>query len=120
VPDEPSLLHALGLLRVREQRLAEALPLLERASKARPDDARFAYVYAVALHSTGKPAEATAVLERTLARAPWDPDLLLALATFSRDAGRLDAARDYAARLAAVAPEDERATALRRELAAAP
>ena len=46
------------------------------------------------------------------------PDLLFGLATFSRDAGRLPAARDYAQRLAAVAPEDERARRLLRDLGA--
>jgi tetratricopeptide (TPR) repeat protein len=117
-PDAPSLLHALGLERVREKRLDEALPLLARAAERQPDNARFAYVHAVALHSTGKAAEAMAVLDRALARAPYDRELLFALATFNRDAGRLPAARRYAARLAAVAPDDEGVRGLVRDLGA--
>lgn len=117
-PDDPSLLYALGLVRVREKRTENAVPLLRRAAEAQPENARFAYVYAVSLHSTGRPGEAIAVLQRALARAPYDPDLLFGLATFSRDAGRLPAARDYAQRLAAVAPEDERARRLLRDLGA--
>ena len=116
VPDDPSLLHALGLQRVREHRNAEALPLLERAAAGRPEDPRFAYVYAVALHSAGRGDEATRVLTAALARAPYDPSLLSALAAFARDAGRRDEALGYARRLAAVVPDDEGVRALVREL----
>ncbi|MCC6848435.1 MAG: tetratricopeptide repeat protein [Deltaproteobacteria bacterium] len=116
VPDDPTLLHALGLQRVREGRSDDALALLGRAATARPDDARFAYVYGVALHSAGRSAEATAVLTAALARAPYDPALLSALAAFERDAGRREAALDYARRLAAVAPEGESVRAMIREL----
>jgi predicted CXXCH cytochrome family protein len=116
VPDDPSLLHALGLERVRAKRVDVALPLLARAAERQPGNARFAYVHAVALHSSGKIAEAIAVLERALVRAPYDRDLLLALATFNRDAGRLPAARRHAGRLAAVAPQDESVRALVRDL----
>ena len=107
VPNDPSLLHALGLQRVREQRSAEALPLLQRAAEARPEDARFAYVYGVALHSSGRADEAIVVMKTALERSPYDPDLLSGLVAFSRDAGRLDAARDYARRLAEVVPQEE-------------
>ena len=116
VPDDPSLLHALGLERVREHRMAEALPLLERAVKGRPEDPRFAYVYGVALHDAGRIDEATRVLTDALARAPYDPSLLSALAAFERDAGRRDRALDYARRLAAVAPDDASVRGLVRDL----
>ncbi len=56
-PADPSLLHALGLTRVREHRLEDALPLFGRAATARPEDARFAYVYGVALHEAGRGPE---------------------------------------------------------------
>jgi predicted CXXCH cytochrome family protein len=115
-PDEPNLLHARGLQRVREGRSAEALGLLERAAKARPEDARFAYVYAVALHSAGRADDATTVLTKALARTPYDPALLSALAAFERDAGRREAALVYARRLAAVMPDDDGVRGLVREL----
>ncbi len=119
-PDDPSLLHALGLQRVREQRLADALPLLRRAAEAQPANVRFAYVYGVALQSTGRADEATAVLAAALARAPFDPSLLSALAAFERDAGRRDAALDYARRLATVVPDDESVRGLVGELQGEP
>ncbi len=116
VPDDPSLLHALGLERVREHRNDEALPLLQRAAAARPTDTRFAYVYGVALHSAGRTADATTVLAAALARAPYDPSLLSALAAFARDAGRREEALGYARRLAAVAPDDASVRALVTQL----
>jgi predicted CXXCH cytochrome family protein len=116
VPDDPSLLHALGLQRVREHRIADALPLLERAAKGRPEDPRFAYVYGVALHDAGHGDEATRVLTDALPRAPYDVSLLSALVTFERDAGQRDAALGYARRLAAVAPDDASVRALVRDL----
>jgi predicted CXXCH cytochrome family protein len=104
VPNDPTLTHALGLQRIREQRSAEALPLLQRAAEARPDDARFVYVYGIALHSVGRVDEAIAVLQQALARAPYDPDILAGLMAFNRDAGRPEAAGDYARRLAEAGP----------------
>jgi Flp pilus assembly protein TadD len=116
VPDDPTLLHALGLQRVREKKSAEALELLRRAAEGRPENARFAYVYAVALHSAGRGDEATAVLAQALAAAPYDPSLLSALAAFERDAGRREEALAYARRLAAVAPDDANVRRLVQEL----
>jgi Flp pilus assembly protein TadD len=115
-PGDASLLHALGLQRAREKRTGEALALLKRATDTQPANAHFAYVYGVALHSSGKPAEGITALERGLVRSPNDPDLLFGLAAFNREAGRLPDARDYARRFAAVAPHDERAQPLLREL----
>jgi hypothetical protein len=61
-------------------------------------------------------AVAECARKRALERSPNDPDLLLGLAAFSRDAGRLPEARGYAERLAAIAPHDERAQGFLREL----
>jgi predicted CXXCH cytochrome family protein len=116
MPTDPSLLHALGLQRVRERRNDEALTLLQRAAAGRPEEPRFAYVYGVALHSAGRPDQAMAVLTAALARAPYDPSLLSALAAFARDAGRRDEALGYVRRLAAVAPDDEGVKSMVREL----
>ncbi len=41
-------------------------------------------------------------------RHPGDPELLGALATISREAGRLGVARDWAARLSALPPAESR------------
>lgn len=110
--DRAELHHALGLSLVRAGRRAEAVEALGRAARLAPEAARFGYAWAVALHSTGAPDRAIAVLEDVLARHPRDRDSLQALATFHRDAGRLDAARAAAARFAAAWPDDPAAAAL--------
>ncbi len=116
VPGDASLLHAQGLLRVREGRKTEALELLRRAARSQPDNARFTYVYAVALHSMGRTNDAVVVLRNALPRAPNDPDLLSGLALFLRETGREDEARTYIQRLVAVAPDDSRSRGLARAL----
>jgi Flp pilus assembly protein TadD len=110
--DRAELHHALGLSLVRAGRRAAAVEALGRAARLAPEAARFGYAWAVALHSTGAPDRAIAVLEDVLARHPRDRDSLQALATFHRDAGRLDAARAAAARFAAAWPDDPAAAAL--------
>jgi predicted CXXCH cytochrome family protein len=87
VPESGTLQHALGLTLVRLGRKDEALQSLQRATVLAPDDARFAYVYAVGLHSSGRPALAIAELKRVLKRHPGDRDLVGALAAMQRDAG---------------------------------
>ena len=77
--------HALGLTLVRLKRLNEALGELRRAAELAPEQARYAYVYAVALHSAGRGSEAVAVLRASLVRYPDDRDSLLALISFSRE-----------------------------------
>jgi len=116
MPDEPNLLHALGLVRVRAHRLDDALPLLARAASGQPDNARYAYVYAVALDSVGRHDDAIAVLGKALERSPYDSGLLLALTTFNRDAGRIPTARAYAQRLVDATPDDPDARRLLESL----
>jgi Flp pilus assembly protein TadD len=106
------LLHALGLSLVRAGRRDEALTMLEQAATLSPETPRFAYAFAVALHSTGSPDQAIVVLEANLARHPADRDSLVALATFHRDAGRRAAALAAAQRLASAYPGDPGAQAL--------
>ena len=116
VPNNGTLLHALGLLRVRQARHDEALALFERSVKASPDVARYAYVYAVALYDSSRKKEAVAALDRALQRFPNDRSLLFARAAFARDAGDRALALSHARHLLAVAPHDVQAAALVKEL----
>jgi Flp pilus assembly protein TadD len=105
-PDDAGLHHALGLVLVRLKRPDEALDELHRAAELQPDQPRYAYVYAVGLHSAGRGAEALAALKENLARHPGDRDTLLALISFSRDAGDVSTALEYAEQLAKIEPTD--------------
>lgn len=113
-PADGDLLHAMGLLRVRQGQLAEALPLLRQAAQARADNPRYAYVYAVALKAAGRLGEGRAVLKEALARFSNDRELLFAAADFARAAGDRAAAEQYAQRLTAIAPGDPHTAALLR------
>jgi Flp pilus assembly protein TadD len=114
--DDASVAHALGLLLVREKKLDEAATWLKRAAERAPQNPRYAYVYAVALNSTGQANNALAVLASAHQRHPNDRDLLYALVTMNRDAGRVAAARSYAEKLAAAAPNDPAVTELLKQL----
>lgn len=87
VPADASLRHALGLALVRQHRVPEALAELASAAELAPDDPRYAYVYAVALHDTGKPDEARRVLEHAAGRMPGNAEILSALASYARERG---------------------------------
>jgi predicted Zn-dependent protease len=75
-PGNAAVRHSLGLLLVRQRKYNEALEQLRRASELAPDNTRYAYVYAVALNSTGAPVEAMALLERVHRQHPTDRDVL--------------------------------------------
>ena len=101
---------------MRLKRLDEALGELRRAAELAPEQARYAYVYAVALHSVGRSSEAMTALKESLARHPDDRDTLLALISFSREAGDPGTALEYAEQLARIAPTDQSISGLIEDL----
>lgn len=100
-----ALYESLGLSLVRQGRKDEALGWLARAVKAEPQQARHAYVYALALDDAGRRREAIGTLDAAAART-GERDVLLALAQLKQASG--DAAGSAAAlrKLAAINPED--------------
>jgi tetratricopeptide (TPR) repeat protein len=105
-PEAADLHHALGLSLVRQKRTPEALAPLGAAARLDTATARFSYVYAVALFDRGEQRQAMAVLTAAEARHPTDRDILQALTSFSLQTADLTAARRWAERLVAVAPDD--------------
>ncbi|GMR22545.1 MAG: tetratricopeptide repeat protein [Acidobacteriota bacterium] len=98
--DGASVHHALGLTLVRLGRNEEALEELRVASELSPDEPRYAYVYGVALQSTGDVENSVRVLQKASERHPYDRDILVALVTTYRDRGAFRDALRYARRLA--------------------
>jgi tetratricopeptide (TPR) repeat protein len=79
--------HALGLSLVRQHRVTDALPELATAAKLDPAVARYAYVYAVALHDSGRVADAIRQLRAAASRWPEDRDIRQALDSYLAGAG---------------------------------
>jgi len=104
-PDNADLTHALGLLRIRQGRTADALPMLARSAQLDSTNPRYAYVYGVALHDTGQAKKAMTVLEQALVRFPRSPEILSALVPYTREAGDTRRADEYAKRLNALVPQ---------------
>ncbi len=115
---DAGLHHTLGLTLTRQKRPNDALSEFRIATELEPDRVRYAYVYAVALHTSGRVDEAIGILKENLARHPDDRDTLLALATFNRDSGDFVSALQYAEQLARAAPNDRGVTSLVRDIRA--
>ena len=115
-PNDAGLHYALGLTLVRLKRGDEALGELRQAAALDTDQARYAYVYAVALHSAGHRSEAVATLNDNFARHPDDRDTLMALISFSREAGDIGSALEFAEKLRQIVPDEQALTALIEEL----
>jgi tetratricopeptide (TPR) repeat protein len=115
-PASADVHHALGLLLVRQHDTAGALAELRQANALAPENARYAYVYAIALNGTGAPREALALLQATHRRHPADRDVLAALIPIALDQGDRDEALGYAKALSALDPADPRTRRLVEEL----
>ncbi len=96
--------HALGLSLIRQKRAADAMSPLAEAARIAPEDPRFSYVFAVALHDTGRAGEARDVLKNTLARHPYDREVLTALISYEMEVAQFSTALEYAERLLELEP----------------
>jgi Flp pilus assembly protein TadD len=86
--------------------------MLDTAARLAPDEPRYAYTHALALHRQGRVDDALAVL----ARHPGHRASLIAAATFERDRGRFVQALGHARAALAPAPGDRDAVALLAEI----
>jgi len=72
-PDEPAVLNYLGYSYLEKgTKLTEAVAMIEKAAKARPDDGAIADSLGWALYRTGKYAEAEVQMERAVGLMPID------------------------------------------------
>jgi len=117
-PRDPGIHHALGLALVRQKRMPEALKELQKAATLPPERARYAYVYGVALDSTGQTDRALAVLSAAHERFPGNREILSALATFNAKARNWAAAIGWAKQLLELDPQDPEARRLYDQLTA--
>jgi predicted CXXCH cytochrome family protein len=115
-PGDGGLHHALGLSLVRLKRLDEALVELRRATELDSRSARYAYIYGVALHSAGRQQEAIGYLKDSLIGHPENRDIIMAILSFSREAGDTVSALQYGEQAIKIAPDDPAIRALVEQL----
>lgn len=111
--------HALGLWFIRAKQYHEGLAALRQAFELEPGQARYAYVYAVALESMDRAGQARSVLEQALQASPSDTQALSWLlqdALRARDPAR---ALPLAERLRTLLPDDHAAAATLAQVRAA-
>lgn len=101
-PSPGVLHHSLGLLEIRSGNTAAALVHLKTAAELEDLSSRHRYVYAIALHDTGEPVAAIAVLERLNTELPGNPDVLSALIGYSRELGDTTKSRHYQSQLESI------------------
>ena len=119
-PRAAVLHHALGLALVRQKRKADSLQALKEAATLDPDNARFAYVYAVALNDAGQNGEAMRVLGAALVKRPYDRDVLSGLVHFYAQSGKRQLAVQYARQLNELDPENAEYAQMLKQLQGAP
>jgi predicted Zn-dependent protease len=93
---------------------------LKKATALQPDNSRYGYVYGIALHSVGDTEKAITALEENHKRHPNDRQTLFTLITMHRDQGNIKTAGRYAEKLSALAPEDQNARQLLKQLTTKP
>jgi tetratricopeptide (TPR) repeat protein len=116
VPGNAELHQALGLSLVRLKRLDDALVELRSAADMDRLNPRYSYIYGVALHSAGRQQEAIAYLKDSLVGQPENRDMIMAIISFSREAGDVDTARQYVEKAITLTPDDPGLRALLKEL----
>ncbi len=101
-PENAGLYHAYGLALVRSKQLPLAVMALQRAAELQTDDARYTYVYAVALDANGETGKAVEVLERYHEHVQNNMEILSALASYARKTGDTAKADRYERQLTAL------------------
>lgn len=115
-PESASAHHALGLLMIRTGGQKEALHHLRKASISAPEDARYSYVYGIALNSLEMSEQAISVLKKALNHNPYNTNLLVSLASIHRDRGEYEKALRYAVRLIKNYPDNKNYQQLEEQL----
>jgi predicted CXXCH cytochrome family protein len=119
LPDAADLHHALGLALIRKANHTAALSELAEAAKLAPDNARYAYVYAIGLNSAGNTKQALAVLQDADARHPFNMDILNALISIQLEIRDVKAALVSAKKAAEALPDNKQIKQLVEELSTA-
>ena len=116
LPGQPDLNSARGLSLVRQGRYEESVEPLRLAAEGAPENVYHQFVYAMALDGVGQRDASIARLEQVDERFPGNVDVLMVLTNFHREAGNLDKARLYAAKLVELEPNNPQFRGLLRSI----
>lgn len=105
-PSQPSALHLMGILRVRQGRVAEAASFLARSVALQPREAQAQFNYAKVLIVLGRHAEAETALRTALAQEGDHAEASVALATLLHGLGRFEEAQAAWRAALALRPHD--------------
>ena len=103
----------------RQSQHDESFDYFEQANSLDPDNLRYAYAFALALNDFKQADRAIESLLSLTRRWPASEEILFALVTMLRDAGRIDEALTYLDQLIVLRPEDDNLLQFRQILAAA-
>ena len=103
-----ALHHSIGLTKVRLRQYDEALVSFAEAVQIEPQNRRYIYVYAIALHSVGKTSKSISILRKGRQLFPNDYNISWGLVTILRDHGENEAALTEALDLRNYYPDDSR------------
>jgi len=92
-PQSAEVHHALGLAHIRIKQYQPAIASLAKAHQLAADNARFAFVYAVALNSTGQQQQALEVLENWQKNRPININIANFLVQLYRQRGDMSKAQ---------------------------
>ncbi|MBQ0721053.1 MAG: tetratricopeptide repeat protein [Gammaproteobacteria bacterium] len=105
-PDSGAVQHSYALLLIRKGDYQAALPHLKLAIEQTDAQARYAYVYAVALDELGQTAAAVQALVAATKRWPNQYDLLMTLVFYLEKSANTSSIYTYISQLTAIAPAD--------------
>ncbi|MBV1888942.1 MAG: tetratricopeptide repeat protein [Proteobacteria bacterium] len=105
-PDDGAVQHSYGLFLIRKGNYQAALPHLKLATEQTDAQARYAYVYAVALDELGQTKKAVDTLVLATQRWPGQYDLLMTLVLYLEKTGDTFSIHQYISQLTVIAPAD--------------
>jgi tetratricopeptide (TPR) repeat protein len=106
---DPALLHMAGLVKMHQQRFADAAGFFARARAADPRASQLAFSHATALQWLEKPQEALAALKDAIRLKPDYAEAYFEAGNILKRLGRLDEARTMFGDWARVLPNDAQA-----------
>jgi tetratricopeptide (TPR) repeat protein len=105
VPGDAAARNDLARLLIRQERIAEALPLVERLLATEPDDSGYVCLKAQGLRLIGRTEEAIALLQGVVAKSPGDAQAWVILGNALREIGEQARAIEAFRRSLAARPE---------------